>query len=39
MIGRKLQDLAREVVLLAPTDPAAKKIQDDFHIQMNGPRR
>src|ERR1700761_8019102 len=38
MIRRKLQELAREIVVLAPTDPAAKKIQDDFHIQMNGTR-
>ncbi len=38
MFGQKLKALAGEIVNLAPTDPTAKKIQDDFRIQFNGPR-
>ena len=39
MYGQKLQQLLNELNRLAPTDPTAKKIVDDFRAQVNGARR
>ncbi|MDE1170823.1 MAG: hypothetical protein PW734_06410 [Verrucomicrobium sp.] len=37
LVSQKLDQLARGIVSLAPSDAAAKKIQEDFRITVRGP--
>jgi uncharacterized membrane protein len=37
MVRTKLNSLARDIVELAKTDPGARQIQDEMHIQVNDP--
>jgi uncharacterized membrane protein len=37
MVRTKLNSLARDIVDLAKTDPGARQIQDEMHIQVNDP--